>query len=481
LKRRRLRLSDIRPLLLLLPFVVLPARGAPPLPLPAAGNAVRTCDLSTAISLALKNSRALTDSRLQQQVARAVHRLACRQFLPSLEVGISRDDSVVYGSPDTRSRRLSLGMQQLLYDGGRTRASLKRRDREIALAGLNLEMESEELIFSVITVYTEILEFRQKKKIRQDSYQSALLQQQIAAEELRLGALTELEFLDFTVRLKDLELDLEETEQEERLLGFRFGRLLGLKADIPPPIPAGRLNPDYNGFLSEQDDRVWLDSALQRNADLRRAAFRLREQNELLRQAACSWLPDVRGSFTAFAGGREYPLTEPGFEAGVELSFRLPVLPLRAAAEVGRTSPGERSLAASASAGVLEDLEELYSKKLARLQVNRAAGDFEELRTEIDFKIRELLFNIKSGKKRLQLLRDRLESGDRQRVLQKLKLELGEIKRIDFLDAELELAKRRIDLVDATVALYNYEVTLLRLCGRPGLAETHRHIVIPED
>ena len=123
----------------------------------------------------------------------------------------------------------------------------------------------------------------------------------------------------------------------------------------------------------------------------------------------------------------------------------------------------------------------MYSKRLARLQTNRAAGELADLRTEIGFKIRELLFNIGSGKKRLGLLRERLESASRRNMLQALKLELGEIKRIDFLDAELELARLRIELVDATVALYNQEVSLLRLCGQPGLAETHRHIVIPED
>jgi outer membrane protein TolC len=478
LKRCRFRVNLFPRLLYLL---LLLSAFRPPFPVQALEAETRGCDLAAAISMALKNSRALAEYRLEQQVARAVQKLACRQFFPALELGISRDDSVVYDSPDSRSRRLSVGLRQLIYDGGRTRAGLERRRREIAQARFDLEAESEELIWNVITLYTEILEFRQKRQIQQETYSSAVLQHGIAREELRLGALTELEFLDFDIRLKNLELELERTDQEQRLLLFRFGRLLGSDPDAAPPVPAGRLNPDYNGFIPELDGDHWRGLALQRNPDLRKIRMRVQEQDELLRQAARSWLPEIRGSFSAFASGPEYPLSVPGFEAGVELHFQLPVLPMQAAGAVGKTSPEERSLAGSASFQVLEGLEDLYSKKLARLHLSQAAGDLDALMTEIAFKIRELLFNIGSLKKSLRLLREQLGIEVRRSRLQELRLALGQIKRIDVLDSELELARLSIELVGATVDLYNEEVSLLRLCGQPGLAETHKFIVIPGD
>jgi outer membrane protein TolC len=448
-----------------------------PPPAHAADTAGPALNLETAIGMALKNSRALVDSRLEQQFARALHKLAYRQYFPSLELGISRDDSVLYDGPDSRSRRISVGVQQLIYDGGRTAADLARRKREIALARSHLELESEELVFNVITLYTEILEFRQKKKIQQETYRSAELQHRIAREELRLGALTELEFLDFDTRLKSLELELERTEQEQRLLRFRFGRILGLDPEQPAPLPAGRLNPDYRGFITELEGAYWRSKAMMGNSELRQLYLRVEEQGELLRHAGRSWLPAVRGSCSLFVSGAEYPLSEPGFEAGLELLFQTPLFPLRAAAEVGKSSPGERSLSGSASSGVLEGMEGLYSKKLARLHLSQATGDLGALKAEIGFQIQELLFNIASLKKSLGLLRERLGIEEERSALQELKLELGQIKRIDFLDSELELSGLRIELVAATVDLYSQEVALLRLCGQTGLVETHSHIV----
>jgi outer membrane protein TolC len=472
------RLLMLQPPLPLLPLLLLLLASRPSYPADAADAETPFMDLSTAISITLKNSRALVDSRLEQQFARALHRLAYRKFFPALELGLSRDDSVVYDSPDSRTRRLSVGLQQLIYDGGKTAAGLRRQKREITLARLNLEVESEALIFNVITLYTEILKFRQKAEIQQDTYRGAVLQHSIARKELDLGALTELDFLDFDVRLKDLELELERTEQERRLLLLRFGRLLGINSELAPPLPAGRLNPDYRGFISEPDEACWRGKALQRNPELRQGYSRVQEQSEVLRQAARSWLPAVRSSFSVFVSGQDYPLSEPGFEAGVELFFQLPVLPVQAAAEVGKYGPRERSLASSGTLQVLEGLEGLYSKKLARLDLSRATGDLDTLKAEIGFKIKELLFNINSRKKSLRLLREQIALEEKRSALQELKLELGQIKRIDFLDSKLELAGLRIELVSATVDLYNQEVSLLRLCGQPGLAETHGHIVI---
>ena len=433
--------------------------------------------LEKAIQAALQNSRELRYSLLSQKIASEKLRLSARRFFPELEVGISRNDSVLYGDPDSRLRQVSFGIRQLLFDAGRTVSGLKLQSSENKLGALDLRASREELIYSVILTYIELLCFKQKKDIDRGVHQTASLQQRIAQEEVRLGVITELDLLDIALGLKNIELELEKAEEEERLLLFKLARLTGSDPAEKKPVPVGTINEEYAGFTAAQSADYWLKRALENNLELLKLRARLAAQQEALAAARLRWLPEITGSFSLFFSGVDYPLTEPGFNLGLQFSFQAPFLPLQASASAGKRNPQERSLGYSASGKLAESLEGLYSLSLAKLNLQQARGQLEEFEMELKLQIQESLFTIENQKKILLLLREKLTIGQRRMIIQRLRLELGELKRIDFLNEEVNLGKLRVEVLNGQVTLYKQEVALLKLCGLPGALQTGSAII----
>ena len=138
------------PALLLLLLIVWPS--------PATGGE-RTIGLETAIGDALRNCKELEYARYDQRLAAARLKAGVRQFLPAVQIGYTASDSVTYDSADSRIRKLSLGLKQLLFDGGRLGRERKNQKEELALNEIVLRGTTEELILSVIDVYTDLLQY----------------------------------------------------------------------------------------------------------------------------------------------------------------------------------------------------------------------------------------------------------------------------------------------------------------------------------
>ena len=81
----------------------------------------------------------------------------------------------------------------------------------------------------------------------------------------------------------------------------------------------------------------------------------------------------------------------------------------------------------------------------------------------------------------LNLLFEKLEIEEKRVEIQKLKLELGEIQRIDCLKSEIKLSQLKIELLSNLVTLFTQEVSLLRMSGMPHLIETYSYIITEEE
>ncbi len=447
---------------------------------------LKTIDLETSIFRALYNSSDIQYMRFEQRIADERVKLGLRRFFPILELGFTQSDSVTYGSPDSRIKKLSVGLEQLIYDGGKLAQSYKNQKNELRLNSYSLNLKTEELIFSVINLYTEILRFRLTKEIQRETFQNALKQLEIAQVEHKLGMITELDLLDIKLAVADFKIDLEETEQEERLLMFQFARILG----SPPeetPLPAGYINPEYSGFIQCEDDDLsslsdyYTEKAKKNSLEFMKKSLQVLQSREILRQAKWRWLPQIKANLDLSMSGNRFPLSEPGFSFALEFGFDLPVTPIQTSSTLGKKDPTERSTGLSVSTQPITNLEGLLSKRIAEINLSKTCSELDDFETDTRFTIKESLVKIDNQRETLALFRKKLKIEKARFKIQKLRMELGEIKRIDLLNSQIELAEHKIEILSKIVELYSAEIALLRSSGVSGLKDTHKHIVLKEE
>jgi outer membrane protein TolC len=437
--------------------------------------------LEDAIELALARNKELRYMSVNQRISEEQLALGYRQFFPSIEFGWNHNDSVTYGTTDTRTKQLSIGVSQLIFDAGRRASRMKIKETETKLNIYSITLKKEEIIFSVINLYIEIIKSMHKKEIQQEILNTSKIQHRIAREEVRLGTMTEIEFLDINVSLKDLEIELENTEQEHRLLLFQFARLCGCNPDAVIPVPTGTINPEFNGFIEQREPMYWLKQSQRYSVEFIKKRFEISLLNETLQKSRFSWLPEISCRFTLSFSGNQYPLTEPGFSMGIDISFDLPVIPVKTGASIGKRTPNERSMGFSTSAGIAENIEYFYSQELAALNLAEAENALEDYQSELRFAIEESLITIENHKKMLSLLNEKYEIEQKRLEIQKLKLELGQIQRIDYLTTEIDMARLRITILSYIVSLYNSEISLLRMCGITDICETYHFIILEQE
>jgi outer membrane protein TolC len=436
--------------------------------------------IGEAISLALENNDELRFGRFDRSIAMEKLHLGVRAFLPELSLSYAQSDSASYAGPDSRSRSVSLGLTQLVYAGGARLQARRMQQIGLRFQDATLEGLRQQVGLEVINLYVEVLRFRVQQQILRESHGNAAAQAQVAAEELRLGEITEIDYLEIVLALKDLEIELARSAQEEERLLFELRSALGLGRDHPL-ILTGRINPEFDGLLGRQDPEYYLAAARAHSLQLQQQRAELFDLQATLRRARFSWVPEVSAQLQLSAYGESFPLTEPGFSVGVSLDWAVPILPGKLSASLGKQNPLERSASSSTSLAVAEDLEGIYSTTVARLNVRRAAAALETADRDLEFAIRQQLRGRAALRDALRLLREKLALAQRRRRVEALMVEIGEITRLEFVESEIELAKLRVEVLAQVVSLFNAEVALLRQCGLPDLEGSHQALFTGEE
>lgn len=437
------------------------------IPVPAPAGEDKTIGLPEALEGVKKNSLELSSASIALAMEEARFRMSPRLFFPSLSLDYSQNDSVLYDSPDSRTRRISVGIGLTVYDRGVRFHTLKVKKMDLRLKRLLLASREEELILETAGLYIAVLDYRLRREILEETLGLAREQSRIGEKELLLGEITEVNHLSLILREKDLELRLSRARAEEARLVFEFGKILGAQKG-ETLRPAGSIDPDYRGFLRPGDEERLIAEARKNSPDIGKRSLELYDLREVLRREERPYLPDVGLKAELSMTGRDFPLTRPGFSAALNLVWNTPVFPLSLGATAGRHSAFERSLASEGGIRAAENLEGLLSPETARANLGRAGAEFEAAVRNIEYSIREELAAAARDAADLELLRNKAELEEKKVGVMELRLRLGEIRRADFVEAQTALAETRIEVLSAVTALFRRETALLGLCGISG-------------
>jgi outer membrane protein TolC len=448
---------------------------------PASAQVTRL-DIEQSLERALRTNKALQYARLDYRFEVSRYDLSLRDFLPAISVGYAQDDTVAYYAPDSRLKELSIGIDQLVYAGGariyerrNLAAGLRVRERTIQ------EMEKE-LRLEVVNRFVEILKLGLQTRILDESLAMALEQVSIAAEELKLGEITRLDYIEIELAVQDLEIELATLQQEEVRLKFELKELLQVPSNHSLVL-SGTINPDFRGMLPDREAHYYVECALEYSLDLRKQQAEITDLSNRVKQARCSWLPRMSTLFELSVSGESFPLTNPGFSVGINLDFSAPLAPLHTGITAGSSGVEERSLGLSSSVEVGENLMGWQTPRIARIGLRKAETKMETARKALEFSILQqlkgrsfLLDAILLGENRLELQEQRLS-------IEALMLDIGEITRLEYLESGIEFTRQRIDHLSRIVSLFQMEAILLAKCGLDTLERSHRHVLctVPEE
>ncbi|TVQ39127.1 MAG: hypothetical protein EA384_07640 [Spirochaetaceae bacterium] len=446
------------------------------------GTAARThpppapLTIEAAIARALAMDRQLEYLRLDHTLEEARYRLSIREFLPTIAVAYSGSDSVSYGAPDSRSRRLTLSVQQLVFGGQRRIHSRRLRRTELNIEQLELLAEAERTTVDVIELFIEFLGLKQQNRILHETLELSRQQQSIAAEEFALGTINELQLLEVDLMSRDLALELRQSESEKRQLRAGLAQLLRLDLAATGE-PHGSIDGRFRGHIDSRSIERHRARIAAANLDVLRAGHDLALAQEQQRRTRRFRVPDIRLRADVTSAADRFPLSEHGYSVGVSFDFAVPFIPTETTVSAGRQTPAERSRSLSGTLRPGDNIDALLDRSAVEIAVRRSRTRHEEILLKSQTAFDRYAVELEHHRGALEILEARDEVETRRTEIERLRLQLGEITPVAYLEAEVARARLRIAITHSVVALFRTEVAILRLSGAGTFEPAYRRLI----
>jgi outer membrane protein TolC len=424
----------------------------------------RAVGFAEAARMAVAASEELRHEYALRAIREGAWVLGRRAYFPQLKIAASEDDRLSQLSSDSFLKNYSLTLDQLLWDGGRTSTGRAVEKAELALLGSRLERMAGEIAEGAVAAYRDVLSARALLAIREAALEYLGEQRRILAREVELGLTLPMDLVeaDITVaeaRIELLSLGIELEEAETRL-----AETLGL--EILPELTE-RVDVHRKAVLPGEDRVRSLAQA--RNPDLTESRYAIAQRQVEAKYAALSWLPTIRISGGFSLTGQRYPLTKYNWSFGITVNFSSPYISGSASGSAGWEASHDRTARIQSSLSPLPDPASALTGRQAAavlaLEQGRYAAAFEQVgRMAVMVLEKCRLTEQKRG-----LAIESLELAAERYRLSELKLELGQLTRIELMEARLEYTQREVASVEAAVALLEAERELERLLDlRPG-------------
>jgi outer membrane protein TolC len=214
---------------------------------------------------------------------------------------------------------------------------------------------------------------------------------------------------------------------------------------------------------------------------LERAAALAREQNQSLRSGrlgiikrqaearyyARSWIPTIRINTGLSLSGSRYPLTRSSWTVGLTLNFASPWLNGSVSGGAGWDPPFDRSMRLGTTLSPLEEPAQVFSGRSAELALIFEKEAYERNYEKIERSVASALEKCRISERRRDLSLELNELAASRVELSLLKLSLGQIRRVDLMEDQLDLAEAEIHAVEAAASLLEAERELEELLNLP--------------
>jgi len=427
-------------------------------------DAPRSLTFASAADLVLANSYDLRYARASHNIREGAWMLGLRAYLPHLNLSVSENDRLQQIGADSFIKNYGINVDQLLFDGGRISMSRKLERMELGMSSSALERMASDIVDAALAAYRYVLSLRAIIAIREDALKILTEQRRILNEEVELGlalpvdlARADISLAAAKLELVSLGMDLNEMERQfAELLGLEKLPILEEKVDIervtvlPAAAAAGALAKD-------------------RNPDLGNARFSVTKKQAELRYVSNSWIPSLRLTGGFGLTGQKYPLTRYNWSVGVNIEFSSPWFQNRTGVQAGWEPPYDRTAQVHNNFSPLPDPAAGLNKNQALLSLALEREKYNNTLERIG-RVSEMAVEkcALAERKRILAVEAIKLSAERCR-LDELRLNLGQITRLDLMETLMEYTEKEIAAVQAAAAILEAERELERFLDlKPG-------------
>lgn len=395
-----------------------------------------TWSLDDVTSMALKNHPLILQSDADVAAAAARKGQARSAWYPSvnLSTGYSRvrTFSATNDRNATTTNEFARGdLDWILYDFGRTGASVDRADANAAISRENAVTTRENVAFVATVAFYNVLraektlEF-QRENLRQ---QEALYRQASAFYEA--GVRAKIDVVRAEANLYDARAQLSQAENGLRVARITLLQRIG--ADGPAGFRLSGALPERSLPGTLQD---WVAEAERNRPELRALAEKERAAAESLRLARAGYLPFLVGTAGYGYGAEETPL-QPNYELSVTLNY-----PLFSGFQT-------REQAKEAMAAISSTRYELIeAKRRVRLEVEVSA------------------YGVQEAQERLSARKKQRDASGENLRLATARYEVGAGDIIEMTDAQAQMVRSETDAINTAFDFAVSHASLLRAMGR---------------
>jgi outer membrane protein TolC len=210
-------------------------------------------------------------------------------------------------------------------------------------------------------------------------------------------------------------------------------------------------------------------AAVSRNPDLAEARFAIIQKQGEFKYVSLSWIPTLRLTGSFGLNGQRYPLTRQNWSVGVTVEFSSPWFKNTSSAGAGWELPYDKTARMQNTLTPLPDpaagLDKHRAELALSLEKTRYNLALEQIGRSAAMTVEKC--NLAEEKRRVAV--ESLGLGAERCRIEELRLELGQITRIELMEFMIEYTQKEIAAAEAAVALLEAERTLEKILDlRPG-------------
>lgn len=403
-----------------------------------------------------------------------VAEFSVQNFLPVFNFSVNEDDSIIVNGADSRSKSVSAGVSQTVFDGGK-RLILYKMEKSEKLFDLKSVQQNLALFKSCVnSSYYNCLLLEKKVQIKTELEQNAFIQLEILKKECELGLTLENDYLEYLIAFKKIQNEKKQAQRELRS-SIRQLKIL-CSIDLTTELILWN---DFSGmqnknkseqfYLEEYSQKLW--EILKKNSPAiqkQNAAFLYSKQQYLYDRRF--FVPEINLEAQVSFSGNEYPLNSPKYSAKLSVNFaNLPFVPVSISNGYGFREKNISSINNMASASLSFETDWFYSRRKAKISIKKQK---EELQEEFNSLYENLFETIAQHDDYLDSifrLKETIELQQRRLNVSEIQVKNGILKRIDFLEQLTELAAQKIQFEEAEIKIASLIAELeIQLCVPAG-------------
>ncbi len=409
-------------------------------------------DISSSVSIAVTNSFELDEIKARESLYSLAIGEKLRSYFPSLTFSYMQTDEVKKREADSRSSRFSVESEFAVYDGGKRSLDYDVAKLNALLVRNDYRIATNKLIVSVREGYLNLLKLRETINIYNITLEHGLLQHKFIKKEFELGDATKLSVLEIEAKVKEIELSHKRAIDEFEAASKKFKLLLRINRHTPLEI-TGDLDKDFiivpaSGINEEEVVSIALK--MRKEVESGAARYEISMRNNEMSENY--FLPNVSLGLNYNLSGEEYPPREKGWGVNIKFSSRIFGNTFSGGTGYGEGGNGNsKNRSGNASANILNDMSYKSSIVESRIEMAKSGDELAVMKESIAAEIGSLCSEIKNSWDMIGIASKQVELYDAQLVIERLKADMGESRRYDLLEKEMERGKAAVALLNSKI------------------------------